>query len=155
MLDFCVVPSNRWGIEMMLSLLLSVYIRNVFFFIFQPLNYSLARWTVSSFSSSSISSSPSLSLLVWRPTRPPIGDYRHPPKGKKGRKSCCQTEPTKAAIYLTMATVDSKGLSHDAPSVTLMAGKVCRHIYSLFLSTCTWCWVVSPLLSISTASVGW
>ena len=36
MLDFCVVPSNRWGIEMMLSLLLSVYIRNVFFLFFSP-----------------------------------------------------------------------------------------------------------------------
>ena len=82
---------------------------SMFFFPFSVLE-SLARWAVSSFSSSSTSSTPSSSLLVWRRTRPPIGDHR---QKEKKNKSCCQPEPTISAIYLTMATVDGKDLPHD------------------------------------------
>ena len=140
---------------MLLSLLLSVCIIififflalsfKCFFFPFSVLE-SLARWAVSSFSSSSTSSSPpSPSLLVWRRTRPPIGDHR---QKEKKNKSCCQPEPTISAIYLTMATVDGKDLPHDP----LPHGR--QGMSSLFfspfllLSNRSWHCVVLLLLSL-------
>ena len=125
---------------MLLSLLLSVCIIififflalsfKCFFFPFSVLE-SLARWAVSSFSSSSTSSTPSSSLLVWRRTRPPIGDHR---QKEKKRRNLVVNLNRRYRLYIW------QWLRWTAKTCLtirfLMAGKVCRHFFFLLFFFC-------------------
>ena len=69
-------------------------------------------------------------------------------KRKKKNKSCCQPEPTISAIYLTMATVDSKDLPHDPLPHCRQGMSSLFFSPFLLLSNRSWHCVVLLLLSL-------